>query len=80
MAGFILYSCGVLLVGFIGGIMTKHIIDKDAIRQVCIKNRAMRSEIEFLKRLNEDKVKEREPMVIEIKDETLPQKVHIGGF
>ena len=56
MVGFILYSCGVLLVGFMGGIMAKHIIDKDTIRQMAEEKRRLHRENVFLKKQKKDTV------------------------
>lgn len=74
MAGFILYSVGVLLVGFVGGIMTKHIIDKDALRSVVNEKNKLHRENEYLKKLHEHEV-------IEIIDHRAEEKeVKFGGF
>lgn len=73
MVGFILYSVGVLLVGFIGGIMTKHIIDKDALRSVVSERNALHRENEYLKKLHEHEV-------IEIVDHRGEEEVKFGGF
>lgn len=73
MVGFILYSVGVLLVGFIGGIMTKHIIDKDALRSVVSERNALHRENEYLKKFHEHEV-------IEIVDHRGEEEVKFGGF
>lgn len=72
MVFFILYSAGVLLVGFLGGMMAKHIIDKDAIRELELKNRALHRENVYLNRI-------RKGQVIEISDERVAD-VSFGGF
>ena len=64
MVGFIGYSAIVLTVGFIGGLMTKHIIDRDSIRAAEVKCRALRGENAYLRKVQKGKV-------IEIKDERL---------
>ena len=64
MVGFIGYSAIVLTVGFIGGMMAKHIIDRDAIRAAEVKTRALKRENAYLRKVQKGKV-------IEIKDERL---------
>ena len=64
MVGFIGYSAIVLTVGFIGGIMTKHIIDRDAIRAAEVKTRALKRENAYLRKVQKGKV-------IEIHDDRL---------
>ena len=64
MIGFIVYSVIVLAVGFFGGIMTKHIIDRDAIRAAEIKLRALKRENAYLRKVQKGKV-------IEIHDDRL---------
>lgn len=65
MVGFIIYSVIVLAVGFGGGLMAKHIIDKDALRAAELKNKALRSENAYLRKVQKGKV-------IEIKDSRFP--------
>lgn len=72
MIGFILYSCGVLLVGFMGGVMAKHIIDKDTIRQITEEKRRLHRENAYLKKLGKHEV-------IEIVDNRV-EDVKFGGF
>ena len=64
MVGFIIYSVIVLAVGFFGGIMAKHIIDREAIRTAELKVRALRGENAYLRKVQKGKV-------IEIKDTRL---------
>ena len=64
--GFIFYSAIVLAVGFMGGVMEKHIIDKDALRQAKVANRALKSENAYLSKVQKGKV-------IEIKDERIDE-------
>ena len=56
MVGFILYSCGVLAVGFMGGVMAKHIIDRETVRQLTEEKRRLHRENVFLKKQKKDKV------------------------
>ena len=72
MVGFILYSLGVLLVGFICGTMFKHIIDRDAIRQLQQKYNSLHRENVYLKKIQQGKV-------VEIHDDRVPE-VNYGGF
>jgi len=72
MLGFILYSVIVLAVGFMGGIMAKHIIDRDAMREAALKNRALRGENAYLRKIQKGKV-------IEIHDDRIPD-AEFGGF
>jgi len=64
MVGFIIYSIIVLTVGFFGGIMAKHIIDRDAIRSAELKLKALKRENAYLRKVQRGKV-------IEIKDTRL---------
>jgi len=64
MVGFIIYSVIVLAVGFFGGIMAKHIIDREAVRTAELKVRALRGENAYLRKVQKGKV-------IEIKDTRL---------
>ena len=64
MVGFIIYSAIVLTVGFIGGMMAKHIIDRDAIRAAEVKTRALKRENAYLRKVQKGKV-------IEIHDDRL---------
>lgn len=64
MVGFIVYSVIILAVGFTGGMMAKHIIDRDAIRAAEVKLRAVRGENAYLRKIQKGKV-------IEIRDERL---------
>ena len=50
MLGFILYSVGVLAVGFAFGMSVKHIIDLDSIRALEAKNGSLHRENEYLKK------------------------------
>lgn len=56
MVGFILYSVGVLLVGFMGGVMAKHIIDQETVRQLSEEKRSLHRENVFLKKQKKDTV------------------------
>ena len=73
MVGFILYSCGVLSVGFIGGMMAKHIIDREAVRELAEEKRKLHRENVYLKKLGKHEV-------IEIKDERSEKELEYGGF
>ncbi len=73
MIGFILYSCGVLLVGFMGGVMAKHIIDRDTVRQMTEEKRRLHRENEYLKKINKHEV-------IEIVDQRTEEELKFGGF
>ena len=64
MVGFIGYSAIGLTVGFIGGIMTKHIIDRDAVKAAEVKTRALKRENAYLRKVQKGKV-------IEIHDDRL---------
>lgn len=64
MVGFIGYSAIVLTVGFIGGIMTKHIIDRDAVKAAEVKTRALKRENAYLRKVQKGKI-------IEIHDDRL---------
>lgn len=64
MVGFIIFSVIVLIVGFVGGFVTKHIIDRDAFRHANLNALALRREIAYLRKVQKGKV-------IEIKDERL---------
>ncbi len=72
MIGFILYTVIVLAAGFFGGMMAKHIIDKDAMREAALKNRALRGENAYLHKIQKGKV-------IEIHDDRIPD-AKFGGF
>ena len=72
MAGFIIYSALVLAVGFMGGVMAKHIIDRDTLRQAALNNKALRGKNAYLRKIQKGKV-------IEIHDDRVPE-VKIGGF
>ena len=56
MVGFIGYSAIVLTVGFIGGIMTKHIIDRDAVKAAEVKTRALKRENAYLRKVQKGKI------------------------
>lgn len=73
MLGFILYSVGVLSVGFAFGMSVKHIIDLGSIRQLEAKNGSLHRENEHLK-------KEIKHEVIEIVDHRAEPEVKFGGF
>lgn len=73
MIGFILYSCGVLLVGFMGGVMAKHIIDRETVRQLSVEKSRLHRENVYLKKLSAHEV-------IEIKDNRTESELMYGGF
>lgn len=73
MVGFILYSCGVLLVGFMGGMMAKHIIDRETVRDLSEEKRRLHRENAYLKKLSKHEV-------IEITDKRGEKELEFGGF
>lgn len=74
MVGFIIYSTLVLAVGFFGGLMAKHIIDRDAIRSANKNFKLLRSENAYLRKIQQGKV-------IEIVDHNVEtSEVEFGGF
>ena len=73
MIGFIFYSCGVLAVGFIGGMMAKHIIDRETMRELAEEKRKLHRENVYLKKLGKHEV-------IEITDKRSEKELEFGGF
>lgn len=74
MVGFIIYSTLVLAVGFFGGLMAKHIIDRDAIRSANKNFKLLRSENAYLRKIQQGKVIE----IVDHNAET--SEVKFGGF